>query len=104
MSFPGPKSYPLEATFLAWIDLRASGLDHNQLSYVVRSKAKLVLFEGHAFGDAGRGFMRINLACPRDTLHEALKRLVNALNQTKESPPIMGIMPNPESSSGCCGE
>jgi len=101
---PWAKVIPLEGTFLGWIDLRASGLDHNQLSHAVRSKAKLVLFEGHAFGDAGRGFMRINLACPRNTLQEAVKRLVNALKQTKENPPIMGIMATPESSCGCCGE
>jgi len=101
---PWAKVIPLEATFLAWIDLRASGLNSNQLSHVVRSKAKLMLFDGHAFGDAGRGFMRINLACPRKTLSEAVKRLVKALNQIKESPPILEIMEKPEPSCGCCGE
>jgi len=99
---PWAKVIPLEGTFLAWVDLRASGLNHNQLSHVVRSKAKLMLFEGHAFGDAGQGFMRINLACPRKTLQEAVKRLVGALIQAKKSLPLMEIMDKPSPSCKCC--
>jgi cystathionine beta-lyase len=101
---PWANVIPLEATFLAWIDLRESGMDPGQLAHVVRTKAKLMLFEGHAIGDTGRGFMRINLACPREALQEALKRFVNALNQAKESAPIIDIMPSLESSNRCCGE
>ena len=100
---PWAKVIPLEGTFLAWIDLNASGLSHNQLSHVVRSRAKLMLLEGSAFGDAGQGFMRINLACPRKTLHEAIKRLVDALVQVKENPPeFMEIFDNPSTSCKCC--
>ena len=100
---PWAKVIPLEGTFLAWIDLNASGLSHNQLSHVVRSRAKLMLLEGSAFGDAGQGFMRINLACPRKTLHEAIKRLVDALVQAKENPPeFMEILDNPSTACKCC--
>jgi cystathionine beta-lyase len=100
---PWAKVIPLEGTFLAWVDLNASGLDHNQLSQVVRSRAKLMLFEGTVFGDAGRGFMRINLACPRKTMQEAIKRLVNALVQTKENPPeAIKILENPSTTCKCC--
>jgi len=99
---PWAKVIPLEGTFLAWIDLNASGLNHKQLSHAVRSRAKLMLFEGHVFGDAGQGFMRINLACSRKTLHEAVKRLVNALNQAKESPPFIEIIDKPVPSCKCC--
>ncbi|OQY01389.1 MAG: hypothetical protein B6I22_14570 [Desulfobacteraceae bacterium 4572_123] len=97
------KVIPLEGTFLAWVDLNASGLNHNQLSRVVRSRAKLMLFEGSAFGDAGHGFMRINLACPRKTLQEAIKRLVDAFVQVKENPlePIK-ILDNPSTACNCC--
>jgi cystathionine beta-lyase len=99
---PWAKTIPLEGTFLAWIDLRASGLNDNQLSLVIRSKAKLILFEGHQFGDAGRGFMRINLACPRKTLQEAVTRFTTALNEAREDPPPVEIMAIPVSSRGCC--
>jgi len=97
------KVIPLEGTFLVWVDLRASGLTHHQLSYILRSKAKLMLFEGHYFGDTGQGFMRINIACPRKTLHEALKRLSSNLNQAKKEPSAIQIMETPPSSCKCCG-
>jgi len=99
---PWAKVLPLEGTFLAWIDLHGSGLNHMQLSHIICSRAKLMLFEGHTFGDAGRGFMRLNLACPRKTLQEAVKRLVNALKQAKESSPSIDIMDVSASSCRCC--
>jgi cystathionine beta-lyase len=101
---PSAKVIPLEGTFLAWIDLRDSGFSHDQLCQVVRSKAKLMLFEGHAFGDVGKGFMRINLACPRKTLSDALDRLIDALTQAKESPPVLGIMDKLPEPGKCCSE
>ena len=102
---PGANVIPLEGTFLAWIDFKALGLNHNQLCHLVRSKAKLMLFEGHAFGDVGMGFMRMNLACPRETLSEAVNRLINALSQADESPPVlMGIMDKLPEPGKCCSE
>jgi hypothetical protein len=70
---------------------------------VIRSRAKLRLFEGAAFGDAGRGFMRINLACPHKTLNEAIKRLVDALAQAKDNPPEpVKILDSPSTACNCC--
>ena len=57
---------------------------------------------GYEFGDAGQGFMRINLACPRKTLQEAVKRFVTALNQAQENPPPLETMGIPVASCGCC--
>ena len=99
---PWAKVIPLEGTFLAWIDLRGSGLNHNQLSQVIRSKAKLILFDGHQFGDAGQGFMRINLACPRKTLQEAVTQFITALNQARKNPPPLENMAIPVLSFKCC--
>ncbi len=62
-----------------------------------------MLFEGHEFGDAGQGFIRINLACPRKTLQEAVNRLVEALIHAKASPPPVKILDIPISSCKCCG-
>lgn len=78
-------------------------LNRKGTNSVVCSGAKLMLFDGQAFGDAGRGFMRMNLACPRKTLSDAVKRLVNALTQAKESPPFIGIMDKPVPTFKCCG-
>jgi len=100
---PWAKVIPLEGTFLAWIDLRGSGLNHNQLSQVIRSKAQLILFDGYQFGDVGQGFMRINLACPRKTLQKAATQFITALNQARKNPPPLENMAIPVLSCKCCG-
>lgn len=64
----------LEGTYLAWMDCRALGLPSEQLERRLLSEAKLWLNAGTMYGRAGEGFMRWNLACPRATLEEALRR------------------------------
>lgn len=70
---------PLEGTYLAWLDCRALGLDDEALKAFFLDRARLWLDEGVKFGPQGSGFMRLNLACPRATLDEALSRLAAAL-------------------------
>jgi cystathionine beta-lyase len=70
---------PLEGTYLAWLDCRALGLDDEALKAFFLDRARLWLDEGVKFGPQGSGFMRLNLACPRATLDEALTRLAAAL-------------------------
>ena len=71
---------PLEATYLAWIDLRAYGFTMEELNQ--RTVEHGVFFtEGAFFGqEAGAGFLRINLACPHSHTLEAVKRLEEAIN------------------------
>ena len=64
----------VEATYLAWLDVR--GLSHADPAQACLD-AKVALSPGAAFGDPG--FLRLNFACPRDTLLEALDRLSRAL-------------------------
>lgn len=64
----------LEGTYLAWMDCRALGLPSEQLERRLLSEAKLWLNAGTMYGPAGEGFMRWNLACPRATLDEAMRR------------------------------
>ena len=68
-----------EGTFLMWLDCRKLGMDSKQLEEFLISKAGLALTQGYEFGETGHGFVRINLACPRPTLAEALDRLHQAL-------------------------
>lgn len=68
-----------EGTFLVWLDFRETGLEVNELDEIIINKAKLWLDSGKMFGKAGEGFQRINVACPRSTLEEALGRIKNAL-------------------------
>lgn len=66
-----------EGTFLVWLDFRSYGLDCEHLEEVMLHKAKLAFDEGYIFGEEGRGFERVNIACPRVILTEALLRLKN---------------------------
>lgn len=70
---------PLEGSYLAWLDCRALGFDDEALKAFFLDRAKLWLDEGLKFGPQGSGFMRLNLACPRATLDEAIARLAAAL-------------------------
>lgn len=68
----------VEGTYLAWLDCRAMGLDTRGLDGLFLRKAGLWLDNGEMFGRGGEGFMRLNFACPRAILREAVSRLQNA--------------------------
>ncbi len=71
-----------EATYLAWLDFRDRGLDGKGLKRFLRDRARVALVEGRVFGDPeGNGFARINFACPRMVLDEALERIRGALGK-----------------------
>ena len=69
----------LEGTYLLWLDMSAYGLSEAELDRILVEKAKLWVSMGSVFGEEGRGFIRINIACPFATLEKALKRLAAAL-------------------------
>jgi len=76
---PVLKVYPLEGTYLAWVDCTSLGMDDASLKEFMLKKAKLWFDEGTMFGSGGSMFMRINIACPRSTLKIALERLEKAV-------------------------
>jgi cystathionine beta-lyase len=68
-----------EGTYLLWFDGRELGLTAEGLNRLMIDKAQLWLDDGTIFGPGGAGFQRLNFACPRQTLKEALERLALAL-------------------------
>ncbi len=64
-----------EGTYLVWLDFRGIGLSVEELEELIVYKAKLWLDSGKIFGECGSGFQRINVACPRSVLSEALERI-----------------------------
>jgi cystathionine beta-lyase len=68
-----------EGTYLVWLDCRKLGLDKSGLKHLMREQARVYLDEGDLFGPEGEGFERINIACPRSTLVEALDRIRKAV-------------------------
>ena len=65
---------PLEGTYLAWMDCRSLGIPSEELEEELMKEAKLWLNAGSMYGKEGEGFMRWNLACPRQLVKEGLER------------------------------
>ena len=65
---------PLEGTYLAWMDCRSLGIPSEELEEELTKEAKLWLNAGSMYGKEGEGFMRWNLACPRQLVKEGLER------------------------------
>ena len=78
---PQIKVYPLEGTYLQWWDCRELFDDYKEMERFMQTKAYLFLDEGYIFGETGKGFERINIACPTRVLQEALDRLYAALKE-----------------------
>ena len=78
---PKAKFTPPEATYLAWLDLRDYGFSGKVLEEKITKEAKVALDGGTWFGLGGDGFLRINFACPRKTLKEALDRIIQVLKE-----------------------
>ena len=78
-TMPELKMYRPQASFLAWIDCRGLGLDHDSLQDLFINKAHLALTDGAMFGPEGSGFMRLNLGSPRSVIREALASLAASL-------------------------
>jgi cystathionine beta-lyase len=70
---------PMEGTYLAWVDFRRYGFSSQELKDCIIQKARLALNDGPMFGPGGEGFQRMNLACPRQVLRQALDQLKTAL-------------------------
>ena len=69
-----------EGTYLLWLDCRGLGLTNTELEELIVNKAGLWLDNGAIFGAAGKGFQRVNAACPRSVLREALERIQKAIS------------------------
>ncbi len=69
-----------QASFLVFLDCRQLGLEQEALERLFADKARLALNTGTTFGEPGRGFMRLNVGCPRAALKQALDQLAEAVN------------------------
>lgn len=72
---------PLEGTYLAWVDCRAAGITSDHLARRLLEEQKVMLNAGEMYGPGGEYFLRVNLACPRARLAEALERVARGLER-----------------------
>jgi cysteine-S-conjugate beta-lyase len=75
---PGMGYQPPEGTYLAWLDCRDLGIEGNPAEFFL-AKAQVLLTDGAACGDAGRGHVRLTFATPRPILAEIVRRMAAAL-------------------------
>ena len=75
---PQLKTFPLEATYLMWIDYRALQISEDDFFSVLDQE--LIVSKGTIFSEYGKGFFRINIACPLDMIKRAMQILHTQIN------------------------
>lgn len=70
-----------EGLYLVWIDCRKLGLGDQELKRLFVDQAKVLPVQGSTYGVEGDGFIRLNIACPREILEEALTRMETAISR-----------------------
>ena len=75
------RMFPVEGTFVGWIDFRSLGLGPDELFRFLSEEAAVRVDPGTDYGEEGAGFARINLATLRAVLDEALDRLAAAVRR-----------------------
>jgi len=75
---------PAHATYLLWVDCSRITQNTTCLCQFLRSEAGLYVSSGEAYGETGRGFIRINVACPRKRLEDGLTRLKKGIELFKK--------------------
>ncbi|MCE9613510.1 MAG: PatB family C-S lyase [Lentisphaerae bacterium] len=80
-ALPGLRMNHVEATYLAWIDCRATGWEHPVATFEATGVG---LSDGTLFG--APGWARLNFGCPRPILREALARMGRAFGSSRQPP------------------
>ncbi len=73
---PRWKVRPMEGTYLPWVDITATGMTSRQYADLLMQEARVWVNPGTMYGpQSGEGYIRLNIACPRARLMEALERI-----------------------------
>lgn len=81
-NLPAIRAIRPQASFLVFLDCRGLGFDtQEELEQFFADKAHLALNSGTVFGPNGKGFMRLNVGCPRNTVEQAMNQLLKAYRE-----------------------
>ena len=69
-----------EGTYLIWVDCRKLNLTDEKLKELINFKAKVWVDDGYVFGKGGSGYIRLNIACPKETLKRALANIKDVIS------------------------
>ncbi|MEO7978920.1 MalY/PatB family protein [Flavobacterium sp.] len=79
LQLPAIQVVPLQATYLVWLDCSSLQLSSDEIAKIALENQRLWINSGSMYGNAGNGFLRINIACPKSMLLEGLERLKKVL-------------------------
>lgn len=68
-----------QATYLIWINCKSFSISSGEICEKAFVEGKVRINDGKTYGETGDGFIRINIACSRDLLIDALERLEKVL-------------------------
>jgi cystathionine beta-lyase len=80
---PMIKTTKPEGTYLMWLDFNGIGIAQDKLQEFLINEAKVAMNDGATFGEPGKGFFRMNLACPRYMVEEAMEKIEKAIKNLK---------------------
>ena len=80
------------ATYLLWIDCKEVTTDTVKLCEYLQHEVGLYVSSGDTYGAVGKGFIRINIACPKDRLEDGLGRLQKGIEQYRNKPKVGDTM------------
>lgn len=83
-NIPGIKIVYSEATYLLWLDCSQITDNAKQLSAFIRKNTGLYMSPGLSYGKNGKAFIRLNIACPRCTVEEGMKRLAEGVEKFRK--------------------
>lgn len=78
-AFPEVSYLVPDATYLAWIDLSVLNLDMTLLNQALIEQFNVAIMSGDVYGDSGKGYLRLNLGCPRSKVEQGVSALIQAI-------------------------
>lgn len=73
-----------EGTYLMWLDFNRLGLSKEELTNLLLKDAKVAMNDGATFGENGKEFARLNIACPRYMVEDAMTRIESAVKKLRK--------------------
>ena len=80
---PEIKTVKPEGTYLMWLDFNGIGIPQDKIQEFLINEAKVAMNDGGTFGENGKGFARMNVACPRYMVEEAMEKIEKAVKNIK---------------------
>ena len=74
------KDYISRASCLLWLDCKLISSSSEELNKFINQESGLLLCSGNSYGESGNGFLRMNIACPRERLIDGLNRLKKSID------------------------